>query len=1105
MAAYVPHPPRPRPSDAHIRPPHRPASLHSSAKRSPSATSDWFDAPSSVHNDPSLAFIPPVPRLVLDHAEPIPRPRTTPPESTQDAMPLRKGKGQHLPSLLGTLSTTTANDPAFSSNPSFNPHSSNDAFLKPPPTPQRGRTPETRRFSELSLLPSPAWDSRPSYTSTPHPYLNGLQAVPLSDHDLAATSIGMMAISSPSSHTSSSGSSSWSSHDSSEILTPVDTAPVVQDANTKAQRGRLPPAYVADPSADPASSAHANANNSNPGNSASASVSPSATSAQRPQKQRKRTSSRPPPAEITPIEELEETTSIHRLRHTPEPERNYRSASTPPTRAAVGEASYAPMPQPQVLPSQGQVRPPPPRPSRSQTQTQAQASSRPTHKKGSTDASNPLVLNLKPGQIAPASIFQPPPRMTSLHSHSHSPSHPHSHSHAPYPPPPSAYSQPTAAYVSQGQGQEEEAEYRQPPHAAMYPPSQNSPTLPNPPNPPRRANTMPPGISGVGDLYGVPPPPPPAQSPWGEVPGQGMMMPREAPVYRPTPSPPGPSPTPPGMRGSSTPPGMRGSPVPPALRGSSTPTQPVLRPSPTPTPTPPYTPSPVNGSSPVYASSSSPMKGSSPVNRSQTSASPAAVSRIRAVQGNRRTASEGVFQQVPIPNDMLGVGGSGGGGGVPLALMPGQGLGQGQGQGQRSSPQPQPPTPTSHGYGQEYRRDVGMGMGMGMNAPAPAPPPPPQLPRHATAPSVPSRNHRRDLSAPPPPLPRHATAPPSTTARYEPPSRTLAHERPEPPDIHVPPPPPPPSISSSASTNGRGLKPSHVPRRLVMPMPLAGSAGSGSVGGGGGYDGAGGGSGGSRGGEGVGGNYDPYAMPERRVQRSQTMDPGSSSYQERSQGQGQMQGKASTIPMAPVSGPGSRNVLRKKGTVSRGGTGNGNGAGNGGERERERQPTLPGIQPHDTAPPSSSFNYQPPPSNNDNNYPSNSNSNSNPNPNPSSSNLRPPQPREQQPYDPPVQPPQRSQSLYIYGGDVQVGMQAGMVDREEVEIAMARAMVKEVAIREREEREEAAIREREATLSTAGIGGGVGAGGMGGSGSGSGGGGGAGREKKVSRRLTKKR
>lgn len=57
-----------------------------------------------------------------------------------------------------------------------------------------------------------------------------------------------------------------------------------------------------------------------------------------------------------------------------------------------------------------------------------------------------------------------------------------------------------------------------------------------------------------------------------------------------------------------------------------------------------------------------------------------------------------------------------------------------------------------------------------------------------------------------------------------------------------------------------------------------------------------------------------------------------------------------------------------------------------------------------------------------------------------------------------------------------------------MEIAMARAMVKE-----------AAIREREATLSTAGIGG------VGGAGVGGNGGGGGGKSLKASRRLTKKR
>lgn len=298
---------------------------HDMSAMADQASSDtlWLDARPSVHNSPTLAFLP---------RPPLPSNSTT--------MPLRTIH----PSLLTGLSS--AKDPAFSQDPSANPISA-DVF--PKPSPERARE---ARFSQLSMLPSPSWNG-PS-----HPYLTDLQAVPLSDDDLAATT--RTAVLSPS---GSSSSSSWSSHDSSEAFTSVDgsSSSLVHspsDGVTKssslavAQRGRLlPPAYVADPTADPSSSSSSVSINPN-----LTSTSPPVQDPRRNQNQRRRTSSRPPAAEIRPIDEEEdEVASINRLHIALNP-----SVRTPPQVVAF-EARFTSMPQPQV-PIQHQQQPMPPRP-----------------------------------------------------------------------------------------------------------------------------------------------------------------------------------------------------------------------------------------------------------------------------------------------------------------------------------------------------------------------------------------------------------------------------------------------------------------------------------------------------------------------------------------------------------------------------------------------------------------------------------------------------------------------------------------------------------------------------------------------------------------------
>ncbi|KAI0066484.1 hypothetical protein BV25DRAFT_1390964 [Artomyces pyxidatus] len=106
------------------------------------------------------------------------------------------------------------------------------------------------------------------------------------------------------------------------------------------------------------------------------------------------------------------------------------------------------------------------------------------------------------------------------------------------------------------------------------------------------------------------------------------------------------------------------------------------------------------------------------------------------------------------------------------------------------------------------------------------PPPPSSRPPQQTSRHSPPSSRPPPAASRPPPS-QHTPTPPRSTAqappqdqqarRYEPPSQTLAsmQNQPPSPDIHLP----PPSIMSSSTQSG--LAPSHVPRRLVMPTPLA--------------------------------------------------------------------------------------------------------------------------------------------------------------------------------------------------------------------------------------------------------------------------------------------
>ncbi|KAA1468070.1 hypothetical protein DENSPDRAFT_367961 [Dentipellis sp. KUC8613] len=102
--------------------------------------------------------------------------------------------------------------------------------------------------------------------------------------------------------------------------------------------------------------------------------------------------------------------------------------------------------------------------------------------------------------------------------------------------------------------------------------------------------------------------------------------------------------------------------------------------------------------------------------------------------------------------------------------------------------------------------------------PSPNQPPPTSSRQRVTSAPPPPRNRRPQPPPPPPPPPPEAPS----SRRYVPPSQALAgmqaNSRPHgpPPDIHLP----PPSVQSSSQS---GLAPSHIPRRLVMPTPLASS------------------------------------------------------------------------------------------------------------------------------------------------------------------------------------------------------------------------------------------------------------------------------------------